>query len=61
MNTQYKVICFYKDAPELCGEVYRNYWDQNSNLYSYQEANEMIQNLENDKIHNGQGFRLETA
>lgn len=59
MNKQYKVICFYKDAPELCGDVYCNDWDQSSNLYSYEQAIEMIQNLENDKIHNGQGLRLQ--
>ena len=61
MNTQYKVICFYKDAPELCGEVYRSPWVENGNLYSYEQANEMLQNLEKDKVYNGQGFRLEEA
>ena len=54
--TTYKVIGYYKDAPELCGEVYRNDWDQNSNLYSYEQAIELIQaEVKRDNY----GFRIE--
>ena len=53
---KYKVISFYKDAPGLCGEVYRNDWDQTSNLYSYEQAIEMIQAAEFKDIY---GYRLE--
>jgi hypothetical protein len=60
MNT-YKIICFYKDAPDLCGEVYRNAHDQDSNLYSYEQAITMVHLLESDNVYSGQGFRLEEA
>ena len=56
--TTYKVIVFYKDAPGLCGEVYRNDWDQSSNLYSYEQAIEMIQAQACQDIY---GYRLEEA
>jgi hypothetical protein len=53
----YKVIAYYKDAPELCGEVYTN----ESNLYSYQQAIELIQAFENDATYTAYGHRLEEA
>ena len=56
MTKQYKVICFYKDAPELCGEVYRNSKEQDSNLYSYEQALELIEAEADKDIY---GFRLE--
>lgn len=51
----YKVIAYYKDAPGLCGEVYTN----ETNLYSYQQAIELIQTFENDATYTALGHRLE--
>ena len=53
----YKVIAYYKDAPELCGEVYTN----ESNLYSYQQARELIQSFENNVAYTAYGHCLEEA
>lgn len=59
--TTYKIISFFKDAPDLCGEVCRNTWSPTSNLYSYQEACDLIEKMKNDQVYNGVGFRLEAA
>ena len=40
---KYKVIHYYVDAPSLCGEVYRSPYQPNGNIYSYEEALEMIE------------------